>query len=56
MAARDINGPEHWRNRGAEMRALAITMTSHPNDLAADYEKLADRAAIKASGGKPPSP
>jgi hypothetical protein len=25
------------------------------NDLAADYDKLADRAAIKANGKKPPS-
>jgi hypothetical protein len=43
------------------MRALAITMKDPEvvilmNDLAADYDKLADRAALKALGKKcPPS-
>jgi hypothetical protein len=36
------------------MRALAGTMTDPnaaiPNDLAADYDKLAEKAAVKANG------
>jgi hypothetical protein len=40
------------------MRALALTLTDPEavilmTDLAADYDKLADRAAIKANGKKP---
>ena len=43
------------------MRALALTMKDPEtvilmNDLAADYDRLADRAAIKANGRKPPPP
>jgi hypothetical protein len=42
------------------MRALALTMKDPEtvilmNDLADDYNRLADRAAIKASGRKPPA-
>jgi hypothetical protein len=56
---RDRNDPKHWRDRAAKMRALAVTMNDSEvvillNDLAADYDKLADRAAIKANGKKPP--
>jgi hypothetical protein len=54
-APRRTNDPKHWRDRAAQMRALALTMTDSEttilmNDLAADYDKLADRAAIKANG------
>jgi hypothetical protein len=53
------NDPNHWRDRAAKMRELARTMTDAQsailmNDLAADYDKLAERAAIKANGKKPP--
>jgi hypothetical protein len=60
MPPRRTNDPKHWRDRAAQMRALALTMTDSEttilmNDLAADYDKLADRAAIKANGKKPPT-
>jgi hypothetical protein len=60
MPPRRTNDPKHWRDREAQMRALALTMTDSEttilmNDLAADYDKLADRAAIKANGKKPPT-
>ena len=51
--------PQYWRDRAAKMRALAPTMKDpeiiiHMGaHLAADYENLAERAAIRA---KPPSP
>jgi hypothetical protein len=55
---RNTNDPNHWRDRAAQMRALALTMKDPEtvilmNDLADDYDRLADRAAIKASGKKP---
>ena len=42
------------------MRALAVKMAGSEaailiNDLAADYEKLAERAEVKANGKKPRS-
>jgi hypothetical protein len=45
-----INDPKHWRDRTAEMRAIASTMIDAEtigimNRLADDYDKLADRAA-----------
>jgi hypothetical protein len=50
MSHGNINDPKHWRDRAAEMRALADTMkdaeaTAIMNRLADDYDKLADRAA-----------
>ena len=55
MSPRRTNDQKHWRDRAAQMRALPLTMTDSEttilmNDLAADYDKLADRAAIKANG------
>jgi hypothetical protein len=52
--------PQHWRDRAAQMRALAVKMAGSEaailmNDLATDYEKLADRAEIRANGKKPQS-
>jgi hypothetical protein len=49
------NDPKHWRDRAAQMRALALTMKDERtiilmNDLANDYEKLADRAARLIKG------
>jgi hypothetical protein len=49
---RNTNDPKHWRERAAQMRALAMTMKDPEvvilmNDLATDYEKLADRVAAK---------
>jgi hypothetical protein len=52
--------PQHWRERAAQMRALAVKMAGSEaailiNDLAADYEKLAERAEIRTKGKKPRS-
>jgi hypothetical protein len=60
LLPRNANDPNHWRERAAQMRALALSVKEprgdHPNDdLAADYDKLADRASTKANGRKPPS-
>jgi hypothetical protein len=58
MSMSAINDPKHWHDRGAEMRVLSETM----NDidaratmlrLADDYDKLADRAALRANGEVP---
>jgi hypothetical protein len=48
--------PQHWE-RAAQMRALAVKMAGSEaailiNDLAADYEKLAERAEIRTKGKK----
>jgi hypothetical protein len=56
----DAEDPQHWRDRAAQMRALAVKMAGSEaailmNDLANDYEKLAERAEIRANGKKPRS-
>ena len=55
MRASFINNPEHWRERADEMRAIASGMkdpetiaTMHR--IAEDYDRLAERAAHRASG------
>jgi hypothetical protein len=57
MPRNTTNDPNHWRDRAAQMRALALTMKDPEtvilmNDLAADYDKLADRATLKANGNR----
>ena len=57
MFTGDTNDPQHWRERAAKMRALAVKMAgSHAailiNDLAVDYDELADRAALKEAALK----
>ena len=59
MTIKSTNDPRHWRDRAAEMRALANTMKEPEtiaimNRLANDYDKLADRAAQRSNGGTPP--
>jgi hypothetical protein len=59
MPAREINDPKHWHDRAAEMRALSETMNDYKTksimlSLADDYDKLGDRAAIRAAGQQPP--
>jgi hypothetical protein len=54
--ASQLNDPGHWRDRATEMRALAETMQEAETRaimqrLADDYEKLADRAALRSDGG-----
>jgi hypothetical protein len=58
MAPKDIYDSKHWRDRATEMRALAEGMSnSRPaqllNDLADDYDKLADRAEDRRGGDLP---
>jgi len=60
MSMRNTNDPQHWRDRAAQMRALALKMGETEaailmRDLAADYEKLAERAEIGTKGKKPRS-
>jgi hypothetical protein len=60
MSTGNTNDPRHWRERAAQMRALAVQMAGSQaailmNDLAADYEKLAERAEIRTKGKKPRS-
>jgi hypothetical protein len=58
MAPKDIYDTKHWRDRATEMRALAEGM-SHTkpaqllNDLADDYDKLADGAEIRRVKDRP---
>ena len=57
MPSGDINNPQHWLDRAAEMRALAATMKDSETSaimyrLADDYDKLADRAAQRQGGVK----
>ena len=52
MPSGDIRDPKHWRDRAAEMRVLADTMKETDtiaimHRLADDYDKLADRAALR---------
>jgi hypothetical protein len=60
MPTPNTNDPNHWRNRAAQMRALALTMNHSDvvtlmKDLATDYDMLADRAARRTDGSKPPT-
>jgi hypothetical protein len=60
MSTGDTDDPQHWRERAAQMRSLAVKMAGCEaailiDDLAADYEKLAEQAEIKANGKKPRS-
>jgi len=61
MTVRGINDAKHWRDRAAEMRVLAEEMTNRDAGrmmikLAADYDKLADRAEARSDGEFAPSP
>jgi hypothetical protein len=56
-----INDPEHWRNRAEEARTLADQMSDEASKqtmlrIAADYERLAERAALRAQGASPLPP
>jgi hypothetical protein len=57
-----LDDAKHWRDRAAEMRALAEDMTDVDTRsimlrLASDYNKLADRAEERTETSTPgPSP
>jgi hypothetical protein len=55
MTLNSVNDVQHWRARAAEMRALAATMKDIDTQaikyrLADDYDKLAERAALRSNG------
>ena len=54
-----INDPEHWRKRAEEARTLAEQMQDPQSKqamlrIAADYERLVERAARRAAGSPRP--
>ena len=60
MPARNTSDPRHWRDRAAQMRALAFMMKDDEvvtlmTDLAADYDELAERATARRTNESKPS-
>jgi hypothetical protein len=57
MASSPINDPKHWRQRAQELRALAAVLKGEAKETmlrtARDYDKLAERAALRADGQQP---
>ena len=54
MPASFINDPEHWRERAKGARKFAEQMTDDATKqamlrIAEDYEKLAERATVRAA-------
>jgi hypothetical protein len=61
MPSRHINDAQHWRERAAHMRVLSLVMSDVEaqaivQQLANDYDKLADRAATRVGTGNIPKP
>ena len=59
MPSHFINDPAHWRQRAKEARALADQMDDPQSKqammrIAEDYERLAERAAGRATGSPQP--
>jgi len=57
MATSFINDPEHWRKRAEEARTLANQMNDETAkqtmlSIAADYDRLAERAEARAKGAQ----
>ena len=58
MTVNSVNDSKHWRDRAAQMRALSDSMNDKKAAaimlrLANDYDKLANRADVRANGGVP---
>ena len=52
-----LEDEKHWRNRAEQMRALAAAMPDQQTvilmtDLAQEYDKLAEKAALRAKEDK----
>lgn len=59
-AASHINDPGHWRGRAEDMRRLAADIKDAEAReamlrVAAEYDKLAERALLRTDGTAPPS-
>jgi hypothetical protein len=59
MTLSHVDDVEHWRERAAQVRVLATTMKQIEAQavmvmLAKDYDKLANRAGLRAKGEVPP--
>ena len=57
MSSSHINDPEHWRQRAQDMRRLAQDVNDSAAKqtmlrIAADYDRLAERASLRSDGGK----
>jgi hypothetical protein len=57
MPPHSVSDPKHWRERAAEMRALAGQANDAETQaimlrLAKDYDNLAVRAEIRSDGSK----
>ena len=57
MATSFINDPGHWRKRAEEARTLANQMNDETAkqtmlSIAADYDRLAERAEARAKGAQ----
>ncbi len=60
MPRSNVNDSKHWRDRAAEMRIWSDGMKDIDAQammlrLADDYDKLADRADVRANGEASPS-
>jgi hypothetical protein len=58
MTLQGLNDAKHWRDRAAEMRVLSAEMKDAEAQtivarLANDYDKLADRAELRAARDMP---
>jgi hypothetical protein len=61
MAISFTNDSEYWRTRAEEARTLADKMSDEESKqamlrIASDYDRLAERAALRAQGASPQRP